>query len=80
MTILLRTLHLCEVDRGDVNPSNIQYFLLYSLGETTSIRVARCINGNWEQDEDDRWTAPIGSGLQLQFIRAARSALFNWMQ
>ena len=30
----------------------------------TSIGAAPNVIGNWEQDKDNRWTVPIGLGLQ----------------
>lgn len=53
-----------DSDRDPVNLTNFQYFLFYSLSETLSIGAAPNIIGNWEQDKDDRWTVPIGLGIQ----------------
>jgi len=50
-------------DRADVNLSNIQTFYYYALTPTTSIGAAPNIIGNWEQDKDNRWTLPIGTGI-----------------
>ena len=38
-------------DRSDVNLTNLQYFVYYSLDETTSIGASPNIITNWEQFE-----------------------------
>jgi hypothetical protein len=50
-------------DRSDVNMTNLQYFIFYSIDETTSIGAAPNIIANWEQDSDNTWTVPIGLGI-----------------
>jgi hypothetical protein len=50
-------------DRSDVNISNIQYFLYYSVTDTFSIGASPNIIANWEQDSDNTWTVPIGFGF-----------------
>ncbi len=50
-------------DRSDVTMTNLQYFIFYSLDETTSIGAAPNIIANWEQDGDNTWTVPIGLGI-----------------
>ena len=50
-------------DRAGVNLMNLQYFIFYSLTETTSIGAAPNIIANWDQDSDNRWTVPIGLGI-----------------
>lgn len=54
-------------DRDDVNLTNFQYFVYYSLSDTTSIGAGPNIIANWEQDKDDRWTVPIGLGINRTF-------------
>ena len=54
-------------DRGDVNMTNIQYLLYYSLNDTTSIGAAPNIIANWEQGSGDVWTVPIGIGINKTF-------------
>jgi hypothetical protein len=49
--------------RADVNLTNIQYFHYYALNPTTSIGAGPTITANWEQDSDNRWTVPIGMGI-----------------
>ncbi len=53
-----------DSDRDPVNLTNLQYFIFYGLSPTLSIGAAPNIIGNWEQDKDDRWTVPIGLGIQ----------------
>jgi len=50
-------------DFSDVNITNIQYLLYYSINETTSIGAAPNIIANWQQDSGDVWTVPIGIGI-----------------
>jgi hypothetical protein len=50
-------------DRSDVNMTNIQYFVYYSLSDTMSIGAGPNIIANWEQDSDNTWTVPIGLGI-----------------
>ena len=49
-------------DRSDVNLTNIQYFVYYSVSDTFSIGAGPNIIGDWEQNKDNRWTVPIGIG------------------
>ncbi len=55
--------------RDDVNLTNLQYFVFYSLDDTTAIGVAPNIIANWEQDSENVFTVPIGIGISktLQF-------------
>ena len=52
-----------ENDRPDVNTTNFQYLLYYSLNATTSIGAAPNVIIDWEQDSGDRSTIPIGLGI-----------------
>jgi hypothetical protein len=54
-------------DRDDVNLTNLQYLYYYSLNDTTSIGAGPNIIVNWEADSDDRWTVPIGLGINRTF-------------
>jgi hypothetical protein len=56
-----------DSDRDDVNLTNLQYFLFYSLDEVTSIGAAPNIIANWEQDSDNVWTVPVGLGISRTF-------------
>jgi hypothetical protein len=50
-------------NRGDVNLTNFQYFLFYSLSETTAIGAAPNIICNWEQSSGNECNVPIGIGF-----------------
>jgi hypothetical protein len=51
-------------DRSDVNLTNLQYFIFYSLNETTSIGASPNILANWEQSgNDNKFTVPVGIGI-----------------
>ena len=52
-----------ENDRSDVNLTNIQYFIFYSVSDTFSIGAAPNIIANWENDSNDVWTVPVGLGM-----------------
>jgi len=54
-------------DRDDVNMTNIQYFVYYSLSDTMSIGAGPNIIANWEQDSDNTWTVPVGLGINKTF-------------
>jgi hypothetical protein len=54
-------------DRGDVNITNIQTLYYWSLNSTTSIGAGPNIIANWEQDNDNTWTVPIGFGINKTF-------------
>ncbi len=56
-----------DSDRADVNLSNIQYFVYYSIDDVTSIGAGPNIIADWEQDSGDRWTVPIGIGINRTF-------------
>lgn len=53
--------------RDDVNLTNLQYFVYYSLSDTTSIGVGPNIIANWEAGSGDRWTVPVGIGVNHTF-------------
>jgi len=50
-------------DRDDVRLTNLQYLLYYSLDDTTSIGAAPNIIADWEQSGGDRFTVPVGIGI-----------------
>lgn len=54
-------------DREDVNLTNLQYFVYYSLNQTTSIGAAPNIIANWEQNNDNTFTVPVGLGINKTF-------------
>ena len=56
-----------DSNRDPVNLTNLQYFIFYSLDETTAIGVSPNIIANWEQDSDNAFTVPIGIGISKTF-------------
>ena len=54
-------------DRNDVNMTNIQTLYYWSINETTSIGAGPNVIANWEQDNDNTWTVPIGIGINKTF-------------
>ncbi|MGB5405248.1 MAG: hypothetical protein WBN08_02700 [Thiogranum sp.] len=52
-----------DSDRSDVNLTNLQYFYYYSITPTINIGAAPNIIANWEQRGDDRFTVPVGLGI-----------------
>ena len=54
-------------DRNDVNMTNIQTLYYWSINETTSIGAGPNVIANWEQDNDNTWTVPVGIGINKTF-------------
>jgi hypothetical protein len=52
-----------DSDREDVSRMNLQYFWFYKLGNLWQIGAAPNITANWEADSDNRWTVPLGIGV-----------------
>jgi len=50
-------------DRSDVSMTNLQYFYYYGITPTLNIGAGPNIIANWEQEDDDRFTVPIGLGI-----------------
>lgn len=53
--------------RDPVNLTNLQYFIYYSLDPVTSIGVGPNIIVNWEQEAGNKWTVPVGIGINRTF-------------
>ena len=53
-------------DGPDVDSTSIQYFYNIPLNERWSIGAGPVISINWEQDGDERWSVPLGTGLSYQ--------------
>jgi hypothetical protein len=53
----------------DVSLMNLQYFIYYSLSDTMSIGAGPNIVANWEAAAGDKWTVPLGIGINktIQF-------------
>ena len=49
--------------RDDVRLSNLQYLYYYSLDSTTSVGAGPNIIADWEQSGGDRFTVPVGLGI-----------------
>jgi hypothetical protein len=54
-------------DREDVRMMNIQYFVYYSVSDVMSIGAGPNIIGNFEADTHDKWTFPVGIGINRTF-------------
>ena len=71
-----------DSNRDDVNLTNLQYFIFYSLDSTTSIGAAPNIIANWEESSDNAFTVPIGIGasktLQLGKVPVRFGAEFHY--
>ena len=52
-----------DADRDDVNMPNLQDLVYDSLNDTTSIGAAPNIIANWEESGGDRFTVPVGIGI-----------------
>ncbi|MGI9327052.1 MAG: hypothetical protein ACR2PZ_17675 [Pseudomonadales bacterium] len=76
-----------DSDASDVNLTNLQYFIFYSLNETTSIGAAPVVLANWEQSGSENvWTVPIGIGINKTFqfgkvpVRIGLEAFYSAIQ
>ena len=52
-----------DSERDNVNLTDIQPVLRYRLTPETNIGMAPNIRGNWNNDSDDRWSIPLGLGV-----------------
>ena len=68
---------------SDVNAMLLQPFLNYNLPKGWYLTSAPIITANWEADDDNRWTIPIGGGIGRIFkigsqpINASLQAYYN---
>jgi hypothetical protein len=75
--------HSGDNDRGKVSLMNLQYFYYYSLSEVMSIGAGPNIIANWEASKGDKWTVPIGLGINRTFqfgkvpVRLGVEAFYN---
>ncbi len=53
--------------RDDVSVMNLQYFVYYSLSDTMSIGAGPNIVASWEASSGDKWTVPLGIGINKTF-------------
>jgi hypothetical protein len=56
-----------ESDRDTVNTTNLQYLYYYSLSDTMSVGAGPNIIVNWKADVGDKYTVPIGVGINRTF-------------
>lgn len=72
-----------DEDRADVNAMTLQPFLNYNLPKGWYLTSSPLITANWEADEDNRWTVPVGGGIGRIFkigdqaINANLAAYYN---
>ena len=70
-------------DRADVNAMTLQPFLNYNLDKGWYLTTTPLITADWEADDDDRWTVPVGGGVGRIFeighqpVNAQLSAYYN---
>lgn len=70
-------------DRADVNAMTLQPFLNYNLPKGWYLTTSPLITANWEADDDNRWTVPVGGGIGRIFtigrqpINASLAAYYN---
>jgi len=56
-----------DSDRNDINMSNIQYLYYWGQDDVTSIGAGPNVLINWDQDSDNRYTVPVGFGINRTF-------------
>jgi hypothetical protein len=72
-----------DSDRSDVNAMTLQPFLNYNLNDGWYLTTAPLITADWEADDDNRWTVPVGGGvgrifkIQDQPVNIQLSAYYN---
>ena len=75
--------HSGDSDRDKVKLTNLQYFYYYSLSDVMSIGAGPNIIANWEAGSGDKWTVPIGLGINRTFkigkvpVRVGAEAFYN---
>jgi hypothetical protein len=52
-----------DEDRANVNAMTLQPFFNYNLAKGWYLTSSPLITANWEANDDNRWTVPIGGGL-----------------
>jgi hypothetical protein len=52
-----------DEDRADVNAMTFEPFLNYNLPKGWYLVTSPIITANWEADDDNRWTVPVGGGF-----------------
>ncbi|MFA9408629.1 MAG: hypothetical protein ACERKJ_07310, partial [Candidatus Dadabacteria bacterium] len=54
-----------DSDRDDVNQFLLQYFVNYNLPNGWYLTSGPINTANWEADNDNRWTIPLGGGGKI---------------
>jgi len=54
-------------DRADVSSLDAQYFWFYQLPHLWQIGAAPSITADWKANSDNRWTVPLGIGVNKTF-------------
>ncbi|MDK1011524.1 MAG: neuromedin U [Actinomycetota bacterium] len=52
---------------GDVNQMTLQYFVNYNFPSGWYLTTAPIITANWEADDGNKWTVPLGGGFGKVF-------------
>jgi len=52
-----------DSDAADVNFFLLQYFINYNMPKGWYLTTSPVITANWEADNDNRWTVPVGGGI-----------------
>ncbi len=65
-----------DEDRSDVDLTNIQYFYSVALNEQWSIAGGPIISIDWEAQNDDRYSVPVGIGVARALEVFGRPARF----
>jgi hypothetical protein len=72
-----------DEDRADVNAMTFEPFLNYNLPKGWYLVTSPIITANWEADDDNRWTVPVGGGfgrifkIGHQAVNANLQAYYN---
>ena len=72
-----------DEDRANVNAMTLQPFFNYNLAKGWYLTSSPLITADWEADDDNRWTVPIGGGIGRIFkighqpINANLAAYYN---
>ena len=72
-----------DEDRANVNAMTLQPFLNYNLPKGWYLTSSPLITADWEADDDNRWTVPVGGGFGRIFkigdqpINANLAAYYN---
>lgn len=56
-----------DVNRDPVNSFLFQYFINYNLPQGWYLTSSPIITANWEADQGERWTVPVGGGFGKLF-------------